>query len=174
MERDLVTAIDWSKTEFSSIPSNQRKYFEREIYAIVSIEKSKLPLLRQKFPKLKHIKDLKRDTEKRDYLRKFAEKFDNSIFEVVDYSTNLDKLLAEYEELIKNRSQLVIIDDNIFYKFKQAFSDVAMIKERKVRDFDLKRLALITDNLANLFRRIRDLFRNSTRRIEIIKKILKR
>jgi len=135
-----ITAIDWSKTNFSTIPINQRKYFERGVYAIISIEKSKLSLLKQKFPTLKHIKEIKEDWKKRDYLKKFAEKFDNSIFRVVDYSTNLDKLLAEYEELIKNESQLIVVDDNIFHKFKQIFFNVDIIKEGKVRDPNIKRL----------------------------------
>jgi len=174
MRRDYITAIDWSKTEFSSIPSSQRKYFEREIYAIVSIEKSKLPLLKQKFPKLKHIKEIKEDWKKRDYLKKFASKFDKSIFEFIDYTTNFDKLIITFEENLKNKTSLVIVDDNIYNKFVSIFGKGNIIKEGKVRESHLKRLTLIADNLSNLFRRLKDLYRNPTKRIEILKKIIKR
>ena len=170
----LITAIDWSKTNFSTIPSNQRKYFEREIYAIVSIEKSKLPLLKQKFSKLKHIKEIKEDWKKRDYLKKFAEKFDKSIFEFVDYTTSFDKLIIEFDENLKDKTELVIVDDHIYNKFVSIFEEKNVLKEGKVRDPQLRRLCLIADNISNLFRRMRDLYRNASKRIEIAKKIIKR
>ncbi len=170
----LITVIDWSKTDFSTIfPKNRRKLFEREVFLIVSLKESNLSLLKQKYPNVKHVKRIKEDWKKRNYLKKFAEKFDSSIFEYVDYTLNFDKLVIEFNRKLKGKSKVVIVDDNIYEKFRRFFLDENIIKEGAVRDPDLIRLMRIADTLANFFRRSRELYGNSNKRFEISKKIIK-
>ncbi len=146
-KKNLITAIDYSG-------SNEKP---RNIYVLVSVEKTNIPKLSELLInrlRIKHWEKL-RSREKAAYTNKFQRNWSEikSLLTRVDIKFNAYDLLSSNAEIIENSREL-IVDDSFFRKYMGMYEGEGKLVLESYTSGFRKAFIYLADNIANIIRRL--------------------
>ncbi|WP_157058768.1 hypothetical protein [Ignicoccus islandicus] len=174
---DLVVAIDYTKSDPKVLKRKSKgKSVLRTVYGMVAVYSNDL----KKLENLGHSRE-KAKKERLTALKKLPRTLEEMKkrgvqFYVVDYDTDLDRLVNRCKNLLE-RSKVLLVDDHAYEFIEERFQQVTCIerihREGGIRDPNYRRLLSIADHVANFVRRLDELYSGNRRAVEL-KKVLRR